>query len=82
MSKTSSYAIKKLLQPNHGHICNSKVLIEPPKKTVDGPLLFDEPKVYDSKASDPGCKIELSGELEAGEEYWQENMAFEDKRKI
>jgi signal transduction histidine kinase len=48
-----------------------EVLISVPESAVDPKfLLFDNPKVRDSRASDPGFSVELTGELEAGEEYW------------
>ena len=35
-----------------------------------GELLFGGPRMADTKSNDPGFAVRLSGELEAGEEYW------------
>jgi signal transduction histidine kinase len=49
-----------------------KVLVNIPPSAIDKELLlFDLPKIRDSRASDPGFSVELTGELETGEEYWQ-----------
>lgn len=49
-----------------------KVLVNfPPSAVSPSTLLFEQPKVRDSRASDPGFIVELAGELEAGEDYWQ-----------
>jgi signal transduction histidine kinase len=48
-----------------------KILVDPPTSVVDLPLLFESPKVYDTAASDPGFDVLLSGELDAGQEYWE-----------
>ena len=48
-----------------------RILIDPPKSIVNNALLFETPVVYDTSAHDPGFKVELTGELDAGEEYWQ-----------
>ena len=48
-----------------------RLLIELPSKAIDFPLLFNKPNVYDCEPSDPGFDISLTGEFEAGEEYWQ-----------
>jgi hypothetical protein len=48
-----------------------KILVDPPKSVVNTPLLFERPTVYDTAANDPGFNVELTGELDAGEEYWQ-----------
>lgn len=49
-----------------------KVLVDIPSSAVEKELLiFDLPKIRDSVASDPGFSVELTGELEAGEDYWQ-----------
>ena len=47
------------------------VLIDPPIKGPNSPLLFDKPLVSSSRRVDPGFDVELSGEFEAGDEYWQ-----------
>lgn len=48
------------------------VLVNIPPSAVDKELLlFELPKVRDSRASDPGFSVELTGELESGEDYWQ-----------
>ena len=39
--------------------------------SIQKTLLFDEPTVRDSASTDPGFKVKLSGDFEAGEEYWQ-----------
>ena len=47
------------------------ILVDPPVNVVAaGELLFERPRISDSKASDPGFRVTLSGEFEAGEEYW------------
>lgn len=49
-----------------------KVLISLPQSAVEKELLlFEQPKQRDSHASDPGFNVDLTGELEAGEDYWQ-----------
>ena len=48
-----------------------KILVEAPTSVVDGPLLFESPKVYDTTAKDPGFDVKLTGELDAGDEYWE-----------
>jgi signal transduction histidine kinase len=47
-----------------------KILTEPPTAVVDEPLLFERPKVYDTTKNDPGFKVKLTGDLDAGEDYW------------
>ncbi len=48
------------------------VLVNIPSSAIDKELLlFELPKVRDSRASDPGFSVELTGELESGEDYWQ-----------
>ncbi len=47
------------------------VLLAPPPETVDLPLLFGRPRLSDVRGEDPGCRVELTGDLETGEEYWQ-----------
>ena len=49
----------------------AEVLLAPPTEACDLPLLFDRPRVHDATSGDPGCRVELTGDLEAGEEYWQ-----------
>jgi signal transduction histidine kinase len=34
-------------------------------------LLFETPKIKDSNSSDPGFKVELTGDFEGGDDYWQ-----------
>jgi signal transduction histidine kinase len=46
------------------------VLVTPTSKNKDLALLFAEPKVRDQQESDPGFDVKLTGDLEAGEEYW------------
>lgn len=47
------------------------VLIEQPSSVADNKdLLFAQPRVADAKASDPGFQVQLTGDFEAGEEYW------------
>lgn len=48
-----------------------RLLVELPSKAIDFPLVFNKPKIYDCEPSDPGFDISLTGEFEAGEEYWQ-----------
>jgi signal transduction histidine kinase len=48
-----------------------KTLINFPSKAALEFLLFDRPVVSSSRSHDPGFAVELSGELETGEEYWQ-----------
>ncbi|HBB96344.1 MAG TPA: hypothetical protein DC054_13235 [Blastocatellia bacterium] len=48
-----------------------KILIDPPTSVIDEPLLFERPKVYDTTGRDPGFTVRLTGELDAGEEYWE-----------
>lgn len=48
-----------------------RILVDSPSSVVDGPLLFTSPKVYDTAAKDPGFDVKLTGELDAGEEYWE-----------
>lgn len=47
------------------------VLVNPPARAALAPLLFERPIIYGTTASDPGLDVKLSGEFEAGEEYWQ-----------
>jgi signal transduction histidine kinase len=52
-----------------------KALIDVPISVIDTKsLLFEKPIVRNSKATDPGFKIELSGDFEVGDDYWQ-NLA-------
>jgi signal transduction histidine kinase len=37
---------------------------------VDSPLLFEYPKVRDSRTADPGVNISLLGDFAPGEDYW------------
>ncbi|MGE0132436.1 MAG: ATP-binding protein [Blastocatellales bacterium] len=49
-----------------------RVLVDPPLSVVSrNGLLFERPLINDSRPSDPGFSVELAGELEAGEDYWQ-----------
>lgn len=45
-------------------------LLDLPKSVMGTPLLFGRPAVADAATSDPGCNIQLTGELESGESYW------------
>ncbi|MDB5356420.1 MAG: putative two-component system sensor histidine kinase, putative heat shock protein [Phycisphaerales bacterium] len=45
-------------------------LLELPKAVIASPLLFSRPAIADSTKSDPGCNIQLTGDLESGESYW------------
>jgi len=47
------------------------VLVDVPKTAVSHALLFNEPFIADVGGKDPGFRIELSGEFESGEDYWQ-----------
>lgn len=50
-------------------------LLEIPSSVIDkDKLLFDEPNYRDTDGDDPGFKVKLTGDLEAGEDYWQ-NLA-------
>jgi hypothetical protein len=42
-----------------------------PKDLVDEPMLFDAPRVRESSALDPGCRVELMGDFAGGDEFWQ-----------
>jgi len=47
------------------------VLVAPPLSAIKGDkLLFDRPRIADTDADDPGFEVKLSGDFEAGEEYW------------
>lgn len=49
-----------------------EVLVNIPFSAVDKELLlFESPKIRDSRSTDPGFSVELTGELESGEDYWQ-----------
>lgn len=47
------------------------VLLNLPSHTVDQSLLFDPPRFADTRRKDPGFALELTGDFESGEEYWQ-----------
>ncbi len=47
------------------------VLLNLPPRTVDYSLLFDPPRFADTRRKDPGFALELTGDFESGEEYWQ-----------
>lgn len=47
------------------------VLINAPSRVSQTSLLFEKPLIWTSRTSDPGFDVELSGEFEAGDEYWQ-----------
>lgn len=49
----------------------AEALVRPPGASVDLPLLFDTPRAYDTAQGDPGFRVELTGDFEVGEEYWQ-----------
>ena len=42
------------------------------KSKFGGPLLFDRPRVRDSSTDDPGFRVRLSGDLDVGDDYWQQ----------
>jgi signal transduction histidine kinase len=46
------------------------ILISLASKAKGLPLLFSEPKIRDSRTLDPGFKVELAADLEAGDDYW------------
>jgi signal transduction histidine kinase len=46
------------------------VLVNPPAKQLRHPLLFEKPQIADTKPSDPGFSVKLTGEFESGDEYW------------
>ncbi len=43
-----------------------------PTTTIAEPLLFEQPRVRDSSADDPGFLVRLSGDLDVGDDYWQQ----------
>ena len=43
-----------------------------PNTTIALPLLFEQPLVRDSSDSDPGFRVRLSGDLDVGDDYWQQ----------
>jgi len=45
-------------------------LVQLPRNVVDSPLLFDYPKVRDSRTADPGVSISLLGDFAPSEDYW------------
>ena len=47
------------------------VLIEPPALAGDDRPLFQRPRVKDAETTDPGWAVNLEGEFEGGEDYWQ-----------
>lgn len=48
-----------------------QVLVDLPPSAVNrSELLFERPTIRDSHTADPGFSVELTGELEAGEDYW------------
>ena len=52
------------------------VLVEPPTSVVPADaLLFKRARVADSNRDDPGFSVALSGDFEAGDEYWPTLLA-------
>ena len=49
----------------------AEALISLPAGVLDKPPLFDRPRVYDTAAADPGFRVDLTGDFEVGEEFWQ-----------
>ena len=47
------------------------VLVDMPNSVAGHALLFKKPFIADVGGKDPGFKIELSGEFESGDDYWQ-----------
>lgn len=48
-----------------------KVLVEPPSSVVSADeLLFQRVRLADTRKTDPGFEVTLTGEFETGEEYW------------
>ncbi|HTG43130.1 MAG TPA: ATP-binding protein, partial [Verrucomicrobiae bacterium] len=47
-----------------------EIFIKSPAPHVTGRPLFETPRIQDAKASDPGCRIHLTGDFESGEDYW------------
>lgn len=47
------------------------MIVNLPPSLTKFPLLFDRPKVSERKRTDPGFDVQLTGELESGEDYWQ-----------
>jgi signal transduction histidine kinase len=52
-----------------------KVLVDLPESLVRHGLLLKRPRVSDARGRDPGFNVVLSGDFEAGEEYWQDLVA-------
>jgi signal transduction histidine kinase len=49
----------------------AEALISLPAGILDKPPLFDRPRVCDTNAGDPGFRVDLTGDFEVGEEFWQ-----------
>ena len=48
-------------------------LVDPlPSTASAGSLLFERPSVRDSSGEDPGFRVRLSGDLDVGDDYWQQ----------
>lgn len=48
-------------------------LVDPLSSSMlGGLLLFERPRVRDSSASDPGFRVRLLGDLDVGDDYWQQ----------
>jgi signal transduction histidine kinase len=46
------------------------VLVNPPSREVIDPVLFDRPALADTRGTDPGFKVRLTGDFEGGDDYW------------
>lgn len=73
---------KKWSQDERKRLYSEIQTFDPPDALVNVPssvtqsdkLLFEKPVYRESRGTDPGFTIKLSGDLEAGEDYWQ-NLA-------
>ncbi|MGA2657101.1 MAG: sensor histidine kinase [Verrucomicrobiota bacterium] len=48
----------------------AEALVDPPNRVVTHPLLFERPNVADTRPTDPGFTVKLTGDFEAGDDYW------------
>jgi signal transduction histidine kinase len=46
-------------------------LINLPEGVLNQAPLFDRPRISDTAAGDPGFRVDLTGDFEVGEEFWQ-----------
>jgi hypothetical protein len=52
----------------------AEALITLPAGVLEQPPLFDRPRICDTAAGDPGFRVDLTGDFEVGEEFWQTVM--------